>query len=75
MAKKPKNVKTLDHQGCKIEIVTHDVTEELKIDGKAVETSRDADTGAYVSLHAPYQAYGSLEELGQAIVDTRQPDD
>lgn len=75
MAKKPKNVKKLDHHGCKIEIVTYDVTEELKIDGKAVETSRDADTGAYVSLHAPYQAYGSLEELGQAIVDTRQPDD
>ena len=72
MAKKPTNVKTLDHQGCKIEIVTHDVTEELKIDTKTTETSRDADTGAYVSPEAPYQAHGSLEELGKAIVEIRQ---
>lgn len=75
MAKKPKHVHKVGYKNCKIEIATYDVTQELKIDGKAVETSRDADTGAYVSLHAPYQAYGSLEELGQAIVDTRQPDD
>lgn len=75
MAKKPKNVKKLDHQGCKIEIVTHDVTEELKIDAKKIETSRDADTGAYVSPEAPYQAHGSLEELGKAIADNRQVSD
>ncbi len=75
MAKKPKNVKKLDHHGCKIEIVTHDVTEELKIDAKTIETSRDADTGAYVSPEAPYQAHGSLEELGKAIADIRQESD
>lgn len=75
MAKKPKHVKKLDHQGCKIEIVTHDVTEELKIDAKTIETSRDADTGAYVSPEAPYQAHGSLEELGKAIADIRQVSD
>ncbi len=75
MAKKPKNVKKLDHQGCKIEIETHDVTDELKIDAKTIETSRDADTGAYVSPEAPYQAHGSLEELGKAIADIRQESD
>ncbi len=75
MAKKSKHVKKLDHQGCKIEIATYDVTEELKIDAKTIATSRDADTGAYVSPEAPYQAHGSLEELGKAIVDFRQESD
>ncbi len=75
MAKKPKNVRKIDYQNCKIEIVKHDVTEELKIDAKAVETSRDADTGAYVSPEAPYRPHGSLEELAKAIVDSRQQND
>ncbi len=75
MAKKPKNVQKIDYRNCKIEIATHDVTEELKIDGKATETSRDADTGGYVSSEAPYQVHGSLEELAKAIVEIRQQDE
>ena len=65
-----KLVQSLDYKGRKIEILAENVTQEVHIQGRQVAAARDIDTGDYYSPDAPYMKFGSLEELGKAIVDT-----
>jgi len=65
-------VRSLTYRGSKIEVVAKAVANEVQVDGKAVVTSRDSDTGAYISREAPYIHYGSLEEVAQAVIDAKQ---
>ncbi len=65
-------VRSSDYKGSKIEVVAKAVAHEVQVDGKPIVTSRDADTGAYVSSDAPYVHYGSLEEVAQAVIDAKK---
>ena len=69
---KPNVVRSSDYKGSKIEVVAKAAAQEVQVDGKPVATSRDADTGAYISAEAPYVHYGSLEEVAQAVVDAKK---
>ena len=69
--RKKKVVSDLEYRNCKIQVLERDVGHELHIDGKTTPAQRDADTGAYVSPEAPYQSFGTLEDLAKAIVDRR----
>lgn len=55
-----------DHE---IEVVEREAEQELRLDGEPMTIDRDADTGAYWSPALPFRTYGSLQELGQAMVD------
>lgn len=70
--KKPKKVDKLDYKDCKIEIRHFDVDKEVRIDSDDVTVEQDPDTGAYRSPEAPYQRYGTLEELAKAVIDARK---
>jgi len=73
-AKNPKLnfVRSSDYKGSKIEVVMKSATHMVQLDGKLVDTDRDPDSGAYVSPDLPYQVFGSLEEIAQAVVDTKK---
>lgn len=71
MAAKPKNsdVEQTSYKDHKIAIITKKGVSELRVDDKPIRTQRDADTGAYGSPELPYREFGSLDELGKAMVD------
>ena len=66
-AKKPLISST--YKGSKMEITTDKAIKKLIIDGKSIPIERDVDTGAYSCEPLPYQYFGTLEELGKAIID------
>lgn len=70
--KKKKVLNELKYRDRKIEVVEENVGQGVHIDGKKALAERDADTGAYVSPEAPYETYGTLEDLAKAIVDRRR---
>ena len=70
-SKKPKKVDEFTYKNCKVQTDHFDVDQVLKIDKKEVPVDRDADTGAYVSREAPYQSFGTLDELAKAVIDCR----
>ena len=67
----PNVVRSSGYKGSKIEVVAKGGDHEVQVDGKLIDTGRDSDTGAYVSSDLPYRVFGSLEEIAQAIVDTK----
>jgi len=71
-SKKKKVLNELKYRDRKIEVVEENVGQGVQIDGKKTLVERDADTGAYVSPEAPYETYGTLEDLAKAIVDRRR---
>ena len=44
---------------------------ELSIDGETVQVSKDAEADSYNSGELPYQTFGSVKEIAEAIVDQR----
>ena len=70
--KKAKKVEKSKYKDCEIEITFYDVEQELSIDKKVVDVLQDADTGAYSSPDLPYQTYGSLTEMAEKIIDSRE---
>ncbi len=74
MARKSKNSKKIEYRNVKIEIISGQTEEAIKIGSKGIESSRDADTGTYVCDELPYQTFGTLEELGKAFVDSEDSD-
>ena len=68
----PNVVRSSNYRGSKIEVVAKAVGQEVQVDGKQVVTSRDADTGAYISTDAPYVHFGSHEEVAQAVRDPKK---
>lgn len=70
-SKKPKQTDASVYKKCQIQIEHFDVDQVLKIDKKKIPVDRDADTSAYVSSEAPYETFGTLEELAKAIIDRR----
>jgi hypothetical protein len=62
-------VDRIDYKEHEITVVEKETEHELQVDGNPVTTGRDADTGAYRSPDLPFRTYGSLQELGRAMVD------
>ncbi len=62
-------VDKLSYKNHEIEVVEREAEQELRLDGEEMAVDRDADTGAYWSPDLPFRTYGSLQELGQAMVD------
>ena len=56
---KKKEIKILDMEGKKM----------LSVGKEMISCVRNEITGSYSSDHFPYQTFGSLQELGKAIVD------
>lgn len=68
MAKK-NIIRSMDHQGCRIDFIADNNLQKIEVDGKAMETNRDGDTGNYGCEELPYQRFGTLEELGKAYAE------
>ena len=68
------HAKRVEHQvykDCEIDIAHFDAEQSLLIDKKETEHYRDADNGTYLSPDLPYQCFGSLQELAEAIIDEK----
>lgn len=72
MAKKPNIIEKIAYKDSEITIVEKEHKLELQVDGKPVPTGRDADIGDYFSSEIPYHEFGSLMEVGKAIVEMRE---
>jgi hypothetical protein len=62
-------VDKVDYKDHEVAVVEKETEHELRVDGNPVTTQRDADTGAYWSPDVPFRTFGSLQELGRAMVD------
>jgi hypothetical protein len=62
-------VDKVDYKDHEVAVVQKETEHELQVDGNPVTTQRDADTGAYGSPDLPFRTFGSLQELGRAMVD------
>ena len=71
MANRAKTLSKTEYKDCKIEIVEKDADQGIKINGKNFQHHQDADTGAFYCVEAPYQVFGSLDELAKAVVDVQ----
>lgn len=59
------------YKGSNIEVAAKNIGSEVKVDGKVIVTTRDADTGAYSCPETPYVYYDSLEAVAKAAIDAR----
>jgi hypothetical protein len=62
-------VDKVDYKDHEVAVVEKETEHELQVDGNPVTTQRDADTGAYLSPDLPFRTFGSLQELGRAMID------
>lgn len=62
------------YRGKQISMVDVQGSPQLFIDGEHIRVQSRGRAGRYWSKHVPYQEFGSLKELAQAIVDYRALD-
>ena len=60
----------ITYKDCKIEL-TESSKPELAIDGESVQVSKDVEADSYNSDELPYQTFGSVKEIAEAIIDQR----
>ncbi len=68
-------MKQTTYRDSQLAVVDSADTTQLEIDGAAAEVSRDPDSRALSSAELPYRTFGSVEELGKAIIDQRRDPD
>lgn len=60
----------ITYKDCKI-LLKDSAKPELSIDGESIQVSKDVEADSYNSGELPYQAFGSVKEIAEAVVDQR----
>ena len=58
-----------EYRGRQVEVKLEGAIPTVQVDEKGIEFDQDSDTGEYISSTMPYARFGTLEELGRAVVD------
>lgn len=60
----------ITYKDCKI-LLKDSAKPELSIDGESIQVSKDVEADSYNSGELPYQAFGSVKEIAEVVVDQR----